>query len=180
MKNNILITLLLLSTWTIQAQSNQIILQLEEHIKKSYFKTNKSHTSFRSLTSVKQLSKNLNIWLVETSAINKQQALAELLKHPEIKAAQLNQAVIYRTQPNDPLFEAQWQYNNKGEFDGLTDADIDAPKVWNITTGGLTATNDEIVVAIIDGGINLNHPDLINNIRALAWYSGCRNYWSRR
>lgn len=164
MKNNILITILLLITLAIQAQNNQIIIQLQEGVEETYFKVNKNHPSFTALTSSKQLSKNLNIWLVETSVTNKKQALTELLKHPDIKIAQFNQTVSYRALPNDALYEAQWQYNNKGEFNGVTDADIDAPKAWDITTGGFTATDDEIVVAVIDGGVNLNHPDLVNNI----------------
>jgi len=174
MKTFNLIIILLITALLCQAQNHQIILQLQKGINIDYF-TNQHQTSKTNspstplITPIKQLSKNLNIWLVETlkPLNNKKQVLVEFEKHPKIKVAQFNEAVSYRTTrtiPNDALYEQQWQYNNKGEFNGITDADIDAPKAWDITTGGLTQTNDEIVVAIIDGGINLTHPDLVNNI----------------
>jgi len=90
--------------------------------------------------------------------------LTDLQNHPQIKTAQLNEKVQLRNVPNDFRFTDQWQYNNKGENFGITDADIDAPKAWQKTTGGLTANRDEIVVAVIDGGVDPNHPDLINNL----------------
>ena len=42
----------------------------------------------------------------------------------------------------------------------MPDADIDAPEAWNLSTGGITALGDTIVVAIVDGGCDLNHHDL--------------------
>jgi len=164
MKTIILITILATATFC-QAQSNQIILQLKEgNSIKALTSANKTAKSISSFTPVKQISKSLNIWLVETSQTNKKLALREFQNHPAIKSAELNEAVSYRSDPNDLLYEDQWQYVNNGQFYGITDADIDAPKAWDVTTGGQTIGNDDIVVAIIDGGVNLNHPDLINNL----------------
>ena len=50
--------------------------------------------------------------------------------------------------PDDPLFSQQW---------GM--AMIQAPKAWNIATG-----SDTVVVAVIDTGVDYNHPDLVDNI----------------
>ena len=65
--------------------------------------------------------------------------------------------------PNDPFYNKLWGADNTGQSingsSGLPDADIDLPEAWNITTG-----NDQIVVAIIDTGVDLSHPDLYNNI----------------
>lgn len=57
----------------------------------------------------------------------------------------------------------QWQYQNIGD-QGPLDIDIDLTDAWKLTAGGHTITNDEIVIAIIDGGVNLKHPDLKENI----------------
>ena len=46
---------------------------------------------------------------------------------------------------------------------GTVGADIDADSAWAISTGGLTALGDTIVVCVIDGGIDLNHDDLTPN-----------------
>jgi hypothetical protein len=61
--------------------------------------------------------------------------------------------------PNDPEFNEQWSLHNIGQTGGKDDADIDAPEAWEIEKG-----NSDIVIAIIDSGIDETHPDLINNI----------------
>ncbi|MCK5922761.1 MAG: S8 family serine peptidase, partial [Methylococcales bacterium] len=61
--------------------------------------------------------------------------------------------------PDDISFNSLWALNNTGQTGGSADADIDAPEAWNTATG--TA---DIVVAVIDTGIDYTHPDLINNV----------------
>lgn len=61
--------------------------------------------------------------------------------------------------PNDALFDQLYGLHNTGQTGGTADADIDAPEAWQITTG-----SHEIVVAVIDTGIDWNHPDLAENI----------------
>ncbi len=60
---------------------------------------------------------------------------------------------------NDPLLNVQWHYqNNSGYALGdifVKGADINLFKAWDITKG-----RKEVVVAIIDSGIDLEHPDL--------------------
>jgi subtilisin family serine protease len=51
--------------------------------------------------------------------------------------------------PNDPQFGALWGLSNSNNVD------IDAPEAWRITTGRAS-----VIVAVIDSGIDLNHPDL--------------------
>ncbi|RLA93629.1 MAG: hypothetical protein DRG69_06745, partial [Deltaproteobacteria bacterium] len=62
---------------------------------------------------------------------------------------------IYHTcvVPNDPDFDLQWPLNQS------SDHDIDAPEAWDIETG-----NESIVIAIIDTGVDWDHPDLSANI----------------
>ena len=61
--------------------------------------------------------------------------------------------------PNDPLFEDLWGLNNTGQTSGTEDADIDAVEAWDVGTG-----SSDVVVAVIDTGIDYTHPDLIDNI----------------
>lgn len=60
---------------------------------------------------------------------------------------------------NDPRLLSQWALNNVGQTAGTPDADIDAPEAWEITTG-----SHDVVVGVIDTGIDLTHPDLAANI----------------
>ncbi|MBK7159404.1 MAG: hypothetical protein IPH77_12840 [Ignavibacteria bacterium] len=62
--------------------------------------------------------------------------------------------------PNDTRFAEQWDKNNTGQTGGTPDADIDAPEAWDISTGGTTVFGDTIVVAIVDGGQQIDHQDL--------------------
>ena len=80
--------------------------------------------------------------------------------HPSIEIAQGDHVIEYRdTEPNDALYGDQWQYVNNGGSGGVPGADLDAELAWDITTGGFTANGDEIVVAVIDDGVELSHPD---------------------
>ncbi len=62
--------------------------------------------------------------------------------------------------PDDEFFSNEWSLLNTGQAGGLVGADIDATAAWDYTTGGLTSLGDTIVIAILDGGNDLNHEDL--------------------
>jgi serine protease len=122
------------------------------------------------LRPAKLLSPYMGIWLLEfdNSKLQHESVLERLQQHPSCIAAQLNRKLQNRaTVPNDPNFNQQWQYINSGAAGGLVDADIDADLAWDITTGGLTALGDTIVVCIIDDGLDLTHSDMQPN----RWYN---------
>jgi len=63
------------------------------------------------------------------------------------------------TSANDPDYPRLYGLNNTGQNGGTADADVDAPEAWSATTG-----DPGTVVAVIDEGVDINHPDLKNNI----------------
>ncbi len=85
--------------------------------------------------------------------------LPRLQRLPALQAAQLNHKLQKRLIPSDPSFPLQWGMNNMGG-PGLDGADIDAPEAWDISTGGVTALGDTIVIAVVDDGFDRNHEDL--------------------
>lgn len=116
---------------------------------------------------VKLLSPPLDIWLLhfDPSAVEEDGFLEYVWRQPEVKLAQFNHYISERNIiPDDPQFNSQWQWVNAGGGGAVEDADVDADAAWEITTGGLTATGKEIVVAVVESGININHPDLAANI----------------
>ncbi len=62
-------------------------------------------------------------------------------------------------EPEDPLFSDQWHYHNTGQTEGTPGADISLPLAWNLETG-----NPEVIVAIVDSGVDYEHPDLEGNM----------------
>jgi subtilisin family serine protease len=73
---------------------------------------------------------------------------------PDVKYAEPNQLGILCGIPNDANFSNQWYLHNTGQM-GTPDCDVDAPEAWAIETG-----NPEVLIAIIDTGIDETHPDL--------------------
>jgi len=63
------------------------------------------------------------------------------------------------TFPNDPSFNQLWGLHNTGQSGGTPDADIDAPEAWDIQKG-----NPNLVIGVLDTGVDYNHPDLAGNI----------------
>ncbi len=103
---------------------------------------------------------------IDTNETSVEQALEDVRANPWVEAAQLDHWVSLRsTIPNDTSFTKQWALNNTGQqVFWLNDADIDAPEAWDITTGGINAKGDTIVVAVIDDGFDIDHPDLAANL----------------
>jgi hypothetical protein len=64
---------------------------------------------------------------------------------------------------NDPDLSKLWGLHNTGQTGGKDDADVDAPEAWRIHTGRTQAQGAHIT-AVIDTGIDYNHPDLKANM----------------
>lgn len=112
------------------------------------------------------ISARFNIYLLgfDESKSNNVSALQLVKSNIHIINAQnnhyLSERDIDEVIPNDEYFNDQWSFENTGQGGGLLDADIDATDAWEITTGGLTADGDTIVIAIIDSGSDINHDDI--------------------
>jgi PKD repeat protein len=115
---------------------------------------------------LEEVSKPMRVWLIkfDHSIISHMDLQKQLIDIEGVTIVDYNYKVTMRaTVPNDPQFVAQqWHHVNTGQTGGTVDADIDSDLAWDITTGGTSATNDDIVVCIIEG-VNLNHTDLDPN-----------------
>lgn len=63
---------------------------------------------------------------------------------------------------NDPDFPKQWHYYNDGSFANAAQSgcDVNVVPVWKSYTTG----NPDVVVSVVDGGIDYNHEDLAGNM----------------
>ena len=62
--------------------------------------------------------------------------------------------------PNDPLFSEQWTLDNTGQGGGRKHAGVGAVAAWGLTLG-----SPDVIIAVLDDGVQLDHPDLAENIR---------------
>ena len=82
------------------------------------------------------------------------EAAAEALeRRPDVRYAHPNHFYRLALTPDDPSFGSLWGLHQP------SDADIDAPEAWEVTQG-----SDAVTVAVVDSGIDYNHPDLQANI----------------
>jgi subtilisin family serine protease len=109
---------------------------------------------------IKEFKSVKGLQLVKLSAgMTMSKALQAFGKAPEVLYAEPNYIVNTFATPNDTCYPELWGMNNIGQTGGTADADIDAPEAWNLTTG---TTN--VVVAVIDTGVDYTHPDLAANM----------------
>ena len=160
-KHVIILTLLALSVFSYAQKpqeshesttyvENEFIIWLEQDVDATTFAINANV----GIVPKRQLSKRLNIWLFEIT--DSKEARTEkmhlLSRNSDVRVIQNNHTNIMLREavPDDPYYSLQW-----------APAIMSLPQAWEeFTTGGVTATGDTIVVAVIDGGADWTHEDL--------------------
>ncbi len=100
------------------------------------------------------LSEPLGLYLVAVPVGQEDDLCAAFRQMPMVRAAHPDYLLHMRnTQPDDPLFAYQWALTTIG-----------ADRVWDVSTGGYTLSNREVVIGVVDGGFDIYHEDLIANI----------------
>ncbi|OFX30838.1 MAG: hypothetical protein A2X08_12500 [Bacteroidetes bacterium GWA2_32_17] len=126
----------------------EVIVQLNSNVEPNQLTQSFSQIG---LTQKQEISDILNIWLFQydLQTITPDSCLMLIKSSNLVKTAQFNHYIFTNAVPNDPGFSNQWGMNK-----------IKAPDAWNITTGGTTVQNDQIVIAIVDDGFDINHEDI--------------------
>lgn len=80
-----------------------------------------------------------------------------------VKGVEPNRAYGFSAVPNDDRFDQQWSLVNNGQVIGgnigTIGADINAQEAWDVTIG-----SRDVIIAVIDSGVDITHPDLALNI----------------
>ncbi len=151
-----------------QANTNQVEAVPGEYVVR--LKPNMMEMSTQALSKtlgayVKSTIPSQNIVVVKKPVFESTlSAVKTLALNPNVDIAEPN--YIYRASrtSDDPMFGNLWGMKNIGQKDssgkeGVAGVDIGAEQAWDIATG-----SDQMVVAVIDTGIDFNHPDLVANL----------------
>jgi thermitase len=129
------------------------------------FATSKAQLSQKLNAFVKSSIPSQNIIVVKRASFeNRDSAVKSLAVNDIVDVVEPNYIYRIKKTPNDPMLDQTWGLKNVGQADseghaGVAGIDIDAEKAWDIETG-----SDKTIVAVIDTGIDFNHPDLKDNL----------------
>lgn len=147
---------------------DQILERIETKSCKAIFETVLQNVEFNNQHYKYQLqnwftiSFNENLPVKDVVNLFKNLKLFEVVE-PVYKKELLNNASTKNINfsPNDLRFNDQWNLENKGQAGGKIGADINITNAWDIETG-----KPNVLVALLDQGVQLNHPDLAQNMLA--------------
>ncbi len=104
----------------------------------------------------------IGVYEINTSD-NRDAVIEELNNDPNVEYAQPNYPLSIESIPTDSKLTNQWSLYNDGQsVDGIAGratVDINALNAWNITMG-----SSDVIVGVLDSGIDISHSDLKNNI----------------
>ena len=99
------------------------------------------------------------LYEVDLQGLSVANAVAAFQANPNVVSAEPDYLVASAGTPNDPFFSQQWGLQNTGQSGGLAGVDIKAVQAWGVTT---SASN--VIVSLIDTGVDYNNSDLYQNI----------------
>ncbi|MCX6560068.1 MAG: S8 family serine peptidase [Candidatus Aminicenantes bacterium] len=111
----------------------------------------------------------LDVYTIQTpEGTTVEEMIDALARNPDVEYAHPNHYLRATLTPNDPLFKYQYALSNTGQQigsvpgspTGKASADIKGPAAWEETIGSETVT-----VAVVDSGVDLTHPDLVDKIK---------------
>ena len=103
-------------------------------------------------------------------SVDAMQLARELSQSPYVESASVDWRAFPSAVPNDPLYSYQWGHNNtaqmlsydwatysheNGDPVGTVGFDANAEAAWDLGYG-----NSGVVIAILDSGVDIDHPDL--------------------
>jgi subtilisin family serine protease len=128
---------------------NQIIVKFKPQTAKSHALTLQNAVGIDRAQALNLIQAEL--WTLHGATV--EEALQAARSDPSVEYAEPN--YLYHsdaTGANDPLFSQQWALQN------VLDTDVEAQDAWDTSTGS------DVLIGVLDSGIDRTHPDLVDNI----------------
>ncbi|WP_313072148.1 S8 family serine peptidase [Lacrimispora sp.] len=151
--------------------TNQFIIQFKSDVTAE--EINKLN-DFNNVKVIENINGGDNTFLVETTEGNAESALKlanTYQKDDKVIYAQPNFVRLIKpmsSSPNDTYVNKQWAINNTGQTGGIVGEDINVLEAWDITKG-----SKDIIIAIVDEGVDYTHEDLNVGDKLVTGYDAC-------
>lgn len=140
------------SAFISRPEQNAFIVQFSKPVSKSLI----AEAGADRFTEISSLNTEGTMFRIRYNpAITETYKVIELIRNiPYYQLHQDDCRIDFRaTTPNDSLYSKQWHLPV-----------IKAAEAWDLTRKGTTRNGDTIVIAVIDDGLHINHPDFGGNI----------------
>jgi len=150
---------------------DQVLVKFKPTISEQMIKATIEAYQFRKLKRIPRI----DIYQIQIPEnVTVEEMLFMLRRNPDVEYAEPNYIAYLAKTPNDPLFNEQYALYNSGQVTGPPGSpqgeerpDIKATTAWEETTG-----DDEVIIAVIDTGVDLNHPDINDKIHPSGYDFG--------
>jgi subtilisin family serine protease len=136
--------------------SSELIVRFKPQLQQGAEDTLRSHYGAFLVKRIAPL--NMEVWKLDRNA-DMLNVIQSLNRDDSVLFAEPNYRLKPLSLPNDARFGDLWGLHNTGGTGGIEDSDIDALEAWAITTG-----SEDVVVAVIDTGVDYTHSDLVGNM----------------
>ena len=122
----------------------EVLVKFQPHVNREAAQRSLHSANIR----VTKVSPYSGVIRVRVEPGREQEMINKLLARGDVEFATVNHFVQAHEIPDDEFYDGQWALPK-----------IEAPAAWDISTGG-----SNVVIAILDSGVDLDHPDLQANI----------------
>jgi len=138
--------------------ASRIILSLDESLNQQRPEqtlTNLSQQTGLTMHLIRAMSGNSLVASIEHSGLSMRALHQKLQNVAGITAVAQDAIVRVTSTVDDPRFDEQWQLHTPEKYP----ASLDVVRAWDITHGSA-----DVVVAVVDTGVDYNHPDLVGRL----------------
>ncbi len=144
------------SDGTIYYVTDRILVSFKRQVKSAAIDTLLNKYALRLLKAYPFRPNTFLVQVTDTSGANPVKIANRLAAEREVRTAEPNMVNRFQPMylPSDPLFVHQWHLHAEDGPQVLGAASVSAPEAWEITRG-----QRGVVIAVIDDGFDLSHPD---------------------
>ncbi len=145
--------------------TDQITLQFADFVSSEQMHTIAAAVGLQILKLVAGVPKAFVFQLTQAAIANPLKLAHQLSQRSEIWVAEPNVAVLRQPfyRPRESEYRQQWYLQTEGGENIAAGAHIFAEPAWNVTRG-----NRSVAVAVVDDGVDLNHPDFQSEGKIVA------------